>query len=339
MGIKRYNSERRRKIKEIEEYLKSNTPKIVDIFIQYMVEVCKTNGENYEFVNDKIRAGMSLNGKIGGLLGDIQHNSKTYVNEQEYVDKTMKKLKENNKHEVCLLIKQNGQFSEYICYRLRSIYHNKKNEMERDKPNHYDENDITVWFGDNNNIHGLLVIPRFWMGKWENDKSEVDKVKFPYWTIEHVMTSGLVRPGESDILKFKSIDDMFCKYKSIVKSACSQYQNEFIEYYIDYVKKSNEPLKIPFIIPEHRFSGAIEYHKYRIDFFIINYTLKKLEKPSKIGIELSPQSTHRDYDKDCTKAREYYQEKNIPIITYSDKDLIDCKKVFDDVAKRYLSIY
>ena len=85
--------------------------------------------------------------------------------------------------------------------------------------------------------------------------------------------------------------------------------------------------------------GAIEYHKYRIDFLIINYTLKKFENPSKIGIELSHTSTHSDYDKDCTKAREYYQEKNIPIITYSDNDLIDCKKAFDNVAKRYLSNY
>ncbi|MDF2804916.1 MAG: hypothetical protein K0S61_4821 [Anaerocolumna sp.] len=42
------------------------------------------------------------------------------------------------------------------------------------------------------------------------------------------------------------------------------------------------------------------------------------------------------FKEDCIKAREYYQEKNIPIIVYSDKDLKDCKKVFDDIANRYL---
>ena len=259
-------------------------------------------------------------------------------NEPHYVESTLQKLIEADHPEIGILIKQDKQFLEFIRYRLKKIYYENEDALKRIRPNHYNEDELTVWFGDNCNIYGLLVAPRFWNGKWENDKSEVHKARFTYFTIEHVMTTGLVRPDSCLPLKFKDINSLFGIYKDIVKSTSSPYQYEFTEHYIEYVGKSQEPLKIPFIIPEYRFNGTEEYHKYRIDFYIKNFHQSKINKFCEIGIELSPKSTHKDYDKDCMKTREYYYQKSISIIPYSDEKLKDCKGIFEEVAREFLLV-
>lgn len=55
-----------------------------------------------------------------------------------------------------------------------------------------------IWFGQENASYGLLITPRFKDGQWENDKSEIRHFKQQYWTISHILKTGLVIPFEED---------------------------------------------------------------------------------------------------------------------------------------------
>jgi hypothetical protein len=57
-----------------------------------------------------------------------------------------------------------------------------------------------IWIGQENASYGILVTPRFRRGKWENDKSEIRHFKPKYWTIGHVIGTGLVVPDEEETI-------------------------------------------------------------------------------------------------------------------------------------------
>ena len=53
-----------------------------------------------------------------------------------------------------------------------------------------------IWIGQNNASYGILITPQFKKGVWENDKSEIRHFKPKYWTIGHIIETGLVVPDE-----------------------------------------------------------------------------------------------------------------------------------------------
>lgn len=61
------------------------------------------------------------------------------------------------------------------------------------------------WIGEKNADYGLLITPRFRDGDWENDKSEIRKLKSDYFTVGHVLESGLVVPGKESIRNSKTL--------------------------------------------------------------------------------------------------------------------------------------
>lgn len=105
------------------------------------------------------------------------------------------------------------------------------------------------------------------------------------------------------------------------------------------------------MLPELRYSGALGIHKYRLDFCIIDpFTFQRT------GIELSPWSTHglltgvrhktqkqvnaealANFEREVKKQREYFLDKDIVMLIFTDTDLKDIYSLFSRI-KRFLSV-
>ncbi len=149
-------------------------------------------------------------------------------------------------------------------------------------------NEAELWIGQNNADFGLFISPRFKNGQWENDKSEIRHFKKRYWSIGHVLETGLVVPDKDEKITFNDVDAYLTFFKSVlVRSAGSKYQDEIAEMYAEYVRNAEKPEDVPLLIPEFRYDGREKKHKYRLDFTVINP-----DTMDKVGFELSPWSSH-----------------------------------------------
>lgn len=237
---------------------------------------------------------------------------------------------------------------EYLfLFLARNFYRNFK-ERIRSKP---DESLWSIWFGGGNLVWGLLISPEMRNDDWAIDKSEIRRSDFNFWTIRHVMKTGLIDPESKEPIKFNKPDDFIQFYRSVLKLVSnSLYEKAIAERYIEYLKKSLAPYEEPFLIPELRYAGKESKHKYRLDYTILNpYTMEL------VGFEISPASTHmsvpkirdvkkvdmnRDlseqWKKEMDKRNDYFSKFGITTITFTDEDLKDIDACFDIIAK-YLS--
>ena len=154
----------------------------------------------------------SLNAKIGSkhddffdLKNDVIHSHDEFINKwfqglNEYINNwgssAYKWIHVNAKrHDV---------FKRYLLLFLQRSYLTHFDELSKNRPS---PEDSEIWIGQNHADYGLLVTPRFKDGDWENDKSEIRAFKQGYWTIGHILETGLVVPGRKRKITFKDIDD------------------------------------------------------------------------------------------------------------------------------------
>lgn len=239
----------------------------------------------------------------------------------------------------------NINFKKYVFIFLKRSFLKHYNELHKKRP--YID-DASLWFGVNDAHYGLFVTPRWNRGKWENDKSEIRAVKFKYWTIGHVLETGLCIPDENDKYEFSKAEDYLDFFKAQVRLTKSKYQIEIANKYINFVMASKKPLDVPLLIPELRYDGSGRKHVYRLDFMVINpFTMEK------IGFEISPWSTHgklsgkhktlielnkealSNFEREMKKIRDYYKKYSVPIFHFSDTDLVDLDNVWNEI-KDYL---
>ncbi|EGQ7854813.1 topoisomerase II [Vibrio vulnificus] len=243
---------------------------------------------------------------------------------------------------------QDSVLREYLfLFLTRNFYRNFK-ERIRSKPN---ESLWSIWFGSGNLVWGLLISPEMRNDDWAVDRSEIRRSDFNFWTIRHVMKTGLIDPESNEPVKFQKSDDFIQFYRSVLKRVSnSQYEKAIADRYIDYLKKSDTPYEEPFLIPELRYAGKETKHKYRLDYTILNpYTMEL------VGFEISPSSTHmaipkikdvkkvemnRDlslkWTKEMEKRNDYFSKFGITTITFTDEELKDIDACFDIISK-YLS--
>lgn len=242
-------------------------------------------------------------------------------------------------------LKKSNAFHEYLLLFLRRSYFKHYDELAKHRP---EVSTAILWIGQQNANYGLAVTPRFADGEWENDKSEIRAFTHGYWTIGHVMETGLVIPGKEKIFEFSNVDQYLLFFTdTLVRNSGSPYEYKLAEHYADFVRNQPDPLAVPLLIPEYRYGGLAKKHEYRLDFLVINpYTLDK------IGFELSPWSTHGylkklkgltqakinemakdNFESEMEKHRSYFKKHGIYALIYTDKNLKDIKKLFDtDVA-------
>ncbi len=233
---------------------------------------------------------------------------------------------------------------EYFLLFLQRSFLRHYDELVRKRPS---ATDAEVWIGQNNSDYGLLITPRYKDGNWENDQSEIRHFPKLYWTIGHVLTSGLVVQGDPKPMVFNTIDaylDFFLKV--LVRPSGSTYERDIAKRYCDYVKARASPEDVPLLIPELRYNGKDKKHKYRLDFCIIDPVNLR-----KVGIELSPWSTHghlkgtaektqkkineealANFEKEASKMREYFQKHRITTLIYTDTNLAKMDVVFSEIT-------
>ncbi len=121
--------------------------------------------------------------------------------------------------------------------------------------------------------------------------------------------------------------------------------------YEEFVREQDKLNRIPFLIPEFRFQGSTGFHKYRLDFTILSAS-----RNLKLGIELSPWSTHgrvrskkklkaaggeaviekeriKKWEAESNKRNDYFEKFGITTITFTDSNLRDIKACFKQVEK------
>lgn len=238
--------------------------------------------------------------------------------------------------------KSSVNFKNYLLLFLKRSFLKHFDELSKNRPH---EDDSAIWIGQQNANYGLLVTPRFRNGEWENDRSEIRAFNQGYWTIGHVLTTGLVIPGQNEKIEFDSVEKYLTFFRNVlVRNSGSKYEYEISGYYNDFVRNSDDQLSVPLMIPEFRYRGREKQHKYRLDFMITNpYTL------SRVGFELSPWSSHGylhkikgltqkeinemaadNFSKEMSKHREYFNKHGVYTLIYPDDELADCKKLFDN---------
>jgi len=308
----------------------------------------------------KISSESSLNAIIGGKAAEfIDLHHEVILSSEAYVELYLRGFKKaisesphledgsysSNHQRNFALIRSSKAAQKYFLLFLRRSYLNHYEELTRIRPR---LEESQIWIGQNNADYGLFITPRFKNGEWENDRSEIRHFPKLYWTIGHVLQSGLVVPHSSDRISFHSIEQYLVFFRNvIVRNSGSQHEIKIADLYTSYVKTSSDPEKIPLLIPEYRYEGQKIKHRYRLDFTIINpYTMDK------VGFELSPWSTHGylsntknmsqseineiakgNFEKEMEKHRSFFKEHGIFSLIYTDKQLANIESVFEDISR------
>ncbi|QOR36876.1 topoisomerase [Clostridium sp. 'deep sea'] len=301
---------------------------------------------------------LSLNAKIGGKHADFYDVRHEVIKTPEqyislwldglmhYLDNCCSKEQSNN-YKLLKYMQNNKVVMNYVTLFLERTFLRKYEQLSKVRPR---PEEATIWIGQENANYGLLVSPRFRDGAWENDGSEIRKFKANYFTIGHILETGLVIPQEDDKITFDNVEYYMNFFKNVlVRSSGSKYEKNIAKLYCELVENSENPKDVPLLIPEFRYGGIERRHRYRLDFTVINpYTLDKY------GFELSPWSSHgylggikgktqkqvneeakKNFEKEMRKHKDYYRKYGVYSFIYTDSDLKEIEIVFNDI-KKYL---
>jgi len=248
-----------------------------------------------------------------------------------------------NSEQFLLEFLQHDFLREYVFKFLERNFYRNFRERIRAKP---DEELWSLWFGGGSLAWGLVISPARRDAEWTNDKSQMRREQYDYWTVGHVMKTGLIDPTSDQPLRFGTLDDLLVFYRSVLKRVSnSLYERDVADRYIDYLTKSRRPLNEPFLIPELRYAGKEQKHEYRLDYTVLNpYSL------SFVGFEFSPASTHIHLEGIKTKTQQkvneelagkwknemdkrngYFGKFGVSIVTFTDTDLKDMSACFSKI--------
>ena len=271
---------------------------------------------------------------IDGLLREYGNKPVYGLTHLKYI------ILEMMKDEIC---------KKYIYIFLERSFYRHMGAMMKDRP---DEALWELWFGNKNMFWGVLITPVKRRNGWTNDVSEIRRATFDYWTVGHILKTGIVDPENDEIVKFNNVPEFISFYRNILKRlSSSPYEKEFMEYYLKYLEDSEPLEQVPLMIPELRYAGRAECHQYRLDFAILNIYTKQY-----IGIELSPQSTHMrverakeksqtqineelrgKWQKEASKRNDFFKQFGITTITFTDVDLSDIKSCFAKIIPYFMT--
>lgn len=302
----------------------------------------------------------SFHAQLGGKNVELLNIKDTVIASEEefvtlwmqgmmkYLDELGERKESTNAYRLMQFLRNHDVVREYAFTFLERMYLRNYNALSKKRPK---DDEAVMWIGQENASYGILITSVFRGDNWENDKSEIRHFGKPYWTIGHILETGLVIPYKEEVIKFNSVEEYLSFFKNvIVRNSGSIYEMGIAEKYCEFVLESENPELVPLLIPEFRYDGIQKQHKYRLDFTIIDpYTLQKY------GFELSPWSTHgkltgirgktqvqvnaealANFEKEMTKHKDYFKRYEIFILIYTDSDLQNIDNVFDDM-KQFLN--
>ena len=301
-------------------------------------------GKNNQYV-DSIRSQFpSPNDFISKWLKGLLTKVKQIENQQLKYNGNV--YQNTSTHRNIRLLKEDQVF-EYLNTFLKRNFYRNLIERTRAKPN---ESHWAIWFGENQIPWGLIIAPAFRNNAWTNDVSEIRRANYMYWTVEHVLSTGLIDPDSKTPVTFYSLNKLIQFYSSVLKRLSrSKYEKKIVELYLEYLEDVDEPGEVPFLIPELRYAGLDTRHRYRLDFSVLNSHTMKF-----VGFELSPQSSHMSvsgvkgkkqkelneelrakWNKEVAKRNKYFNKYDITTITFADDELEDIDECFSSI-KEYL---
>lgn len=345
-----FEQKRKEKIERLSAELSALLPRILQRYT-----FCPYSPENLKSQE------MSLNAKIGGKYNTYMDITNTVITSADefaalWFSGMLEHIRNVDKgreatraaYQFQQMLAADPELLRYTVLFLKRTYFKHYYSVSKKRPS---ADDAELWIGPKNACYGIFVTPRYKNGKWENDISEIRHFRRDYWTVGHIMETGLVIPDRPEKIEFSYIGQYLAFFKnSLVRLSGSPYEMEIAERYCEFVKNSGNPFKIPLLIPELRYGGLNVRHEYRLDFTVINpYTLQKQ------GFEFSPWSTHgrlsglknktsaeinaeamSNFEGEMKKHKEYYRKFNIFTLIYTDADLKDMDKIFDEI-KVYLT--
>ncbi len=244
-----------------------------------------------------------------------------------------------------LRLVQNDIVRGYIFTFLRRNFYRNLIGRTRAKPkDHLWE----LWFGDNKMTWGLFIAPAFRDEEWRNDKSEIRRAGYDYWTVGHVLSAGLIDPDSNTLIRFGNPEQLIAFYRSVLRRVSnSLYEKAIADRYAAYLEHSNNVESEPFLIPELRYAGRDADHVHRLDFSILNPHVMDFT-----GFELSPHSTHMavvaikdktqkavneelltKWEKEMGKRNDYFRGFDIPTVTFTDAALNDIDQCFAQMSE------
>lgn len=308
--------------------------------------------EDYSEIKGQIASFQSLHGTISlNKASNLDMVHGKWNTHDDYIASWLSGLKdsiESGRPSMMQKMFKKETIREYVLLFLERDFYRHYKIRTKDKPQ---ENLWSIWLGSETLFWGLLISPRLIDDNWENKPGKIRKVEFGYWTIGHILKTGLVDPENDIIYNFIDLDSFLIFYESILKRVSNSiYEKAIFAFYANYIRQSKNPLSEPLLIPEFRYEGIKKKHKYRLDFTILN-----CHTGERIGFELSPQSTHMaiagiksktqiELNKDLSikwgremqKRNEYFQQYGITTITFTDENLSDMKNCFK-AMEYYLS--
>lgn len=244
------------------------------------------------------------------------------------------------------LLFHNESFIAYLLLYLQRNFYIHYKERTRKKVSEFN---YVVHFGDNKHLKSLYVSPYKTKqniattsgSNWQNKMSEVLKVDFEYFSIGHLLKTGIV-VNRNKLEKFNSFDDVLSFYENLYKIAHPANERPFIRLYINYIsdiaqKDTQQLLDTPLLIPEFRYKEDTIRHEYRIDFLIINCTQDEY-----CGIDLSPTNTHvhsetinKDWNKETIRLTKFVDKYHLQPYYFADDELSNISNCFN-MIKKYL---
>ncbi len=295
----------------------------------------------------------SLNAVIGGKAAefmDLHHEQ--ILSAEAYVSLYMKGFKAamaqrdaTTHRENYGRLKKSKVAQKYFMLFLKRSYLKHFDEYSRKRPQLYES---VIWIGQNKADYGLFITPVWRKGEWVNDRSEIRHFPKRYWTIGHVIETGLVVNGDPDPIMFNDIEAYLVFFKNtLVRASGSPYEREVANLYVDFVRASPEPEHVPLLIPEFRYGGKAAKHDFRLDFTIINpFTMER------VGFELSPWSTHGylaglkgftqakinemakdNFEQEMKKHRSFFDKHGVYALIYTDQQLKNIPALFTEMQK------
>lgn len=245
--------------------------------------------------------------------------------------------------EIVLRCLQDENLRQYTFHFLKRNFYRNFRERTRNKP---DDALWSVWFGAGNLSWGLIIAPARRNDEWTNDKSQMRRESYTYWTLGHVLNTGLHDPTSASPLKFTTAEDFATFYRSVLKRVSnSLYEQAICDRYLNYISRSAKPLDEPLLIPEFRYAGKDKHHEFRLDFTVLNGHTFDFT-----GFELSPSSTHirvqkaaektqaqlnaelaNAWEHEIQKRNAYFQTYGINVVTFADKALKDIDACFTQI--------
>jgi len=297
----------------------------------------------------------SLNAKIGSKSDhfiDLKHE--IINSSEEFIQLWLQALKAeaeedrlypNAIDELWYDLKGSKSFRDYLLIFLRRSYLKHYEELSKARPV---TEQAELWIGQNSIDWGLLVTPRFANGDWENDVSEIRHFRPRYWSIGHVLETGLVVPARRRRQQFTDIDAYLNFFQDVlVRPNKSTHGDALAERYAEFVRNAARPEDVLLLIPELRYAGKAARHRHRLDFCIVD-----VDTNTRVGFELSPWSSHgqltgtktktqaainaeasANFAREAKKLERYFRTHGITVLIYTDEDLANPDSLFLSVSK------